>query len=46
MEYFNDIEEHFGVCKIKDNKCLKNSEFYDSLNATVMKFMEMLDGKI
>lgn len=41
--YFNDVEEFFGICKIKNNQCLKNAEFYDSLNATVMKFMEMLD---
>jgi len=43
--YFNDVEEFFGICKIKDNQCSKSAEYYDSLNATVIKLMEILDEK-
>ena len=38
--YFNDIEEFFGICRIKDNVCYDNSEFYDSLNPTIQKLFE------
>ena len=42
--YFNDIENSFGICKIKDNKCVKYAEFFDSLNATLIKFQELLSN--
>jgi len=39
--YFNDIEEFFGICILDNNKCIKNAEFFDSLNPTIMKLFEI-----
>ena len=41
--YFNDIEETFGICKIKNNICKYYAEFYDMLLPTIIKFRELID---
>ena len=39
--YFNDIEEVFGICILDKDICTKNAEFYDNLNPTILKLLEI-----